>query len=326
MKLDLSGITVLTEVATGPFVLTPLIAAAAGADVIAVTRDSRYGAATEVCSYAQSLASRFGVAGRIQFATDDPRVFASKSDIVTNLGFVRPIDRQFVSNLKAKSAICLMWAPWEFRAADIDREACDDYEVPIIGTNEEHQDIRTYEFLGLLAIKLLMERQIEILGAKIAVVGSDPFGIYIQGALARLGAIVLIIDPSSAQNSCALDDDLAELDAIILAENRVQESLIGEHGWIDEKAILKHGIEVINICGVVELTSGALSMHPPVKVPFGMMTVTTDYLGVKPVIDLHCGGLKAGEIVVRALRAGHGAAAAVEAAEAAGFGLAMQGR
>ena len=43
MDLDLSGLTVLTEAASGSFISTPLMAAAAGAKVIAVTKSSQFG-------------------------------------------------------------------------------------------------------------------------------------------------------------------------------------------------------------------------------------------------------------------------------------------
>ena len=44
MKLDLSGLTTLTECASGPYAFTAVIARLAGAEVHAVGRDSRFGA------------------------------------------------------------------------------------------------------------------------------------------------------------------------------------------------------------------------------------------------------------------------------------------
>jgi hypothetical protein len=38
-------------------------------------------------------------------------------------------------------------------------------------------------------------------------------------------------------------------------------------------------------------------------VDFGYMTVATDYLGPRPVIDLHAAGLKVGEALSRGMRA-----------------------
>jgi hypothetical protein len=50
------------------------------------------------------------------------------------------------------------------------------------------------------------------------------------------------------------------------------------------------------------------------------MTVTTDYLGPKPVIDLHAAGLKAGEVVARSRLAGLSCDEAVRRAEQSGYG------
>ena len=49
LELNLSDLMVLTEAATGNFIYTPLIAAIAGAkQVLAITRDSRFGTAQTV--------------------------------------------------------------------------------------------------------------------------------------------------------------------------------------------------------------------------------------------------------------------------------------
>ena len=52
MKLDLRGMTVLTEAASGYFIVTPLIAALAGAQkVYAVVKDTGYGTVAELEAY-----------------------------------------------------------------------------------------------------------------------------------------------------------------------------------------------------------------------------------------------------------------------------------
>src|SRR5438034_8191063 len=66
-ELDLSGLVVLTEAATGYYQLTPLIAALAGADrVLALTRDSQFGPAVDVRDATLALAARWGVDERIE--------------------------------------------------------------------------------------------------------------------------------------------------------------------------------------------------------------------------------------------------------------------
>ena len=48
LELDLSGKVVLTEAATGAYIVTPVLAALAGAEVYAFTKDTRYGTVAEV--------------------------------------------------------------------------------------------------------------------------------------------------------------------------------------------------------------------------------------------------------------------------------------
>ena len=93
--LNLSGLTVFTEAASGNYVVTPLIAALAGADqVFAITQDSRYGKAADVQNFTLELAQRWGVGDRIEVVSDKLPSILSQVDIVTNLGFVRPIDKK----------------------------------------------------------------------------------------------------------------------------------------------------------------------------------------------------------------------------------------
>ena len=317
--LNLSGLTVLTEVGTGPFVLTPIIAAMAGAEVLAITRSSQYGTSDEVVGYASKLISRFGLGDQIDFISASADSMASKADIVTNLGFVRPIDRRLVSRLKSTAVISLMWAPWEFREADIDRAACEDAAIPIIGTNEDHPDVRTFEYVGLLAIKLLLEREVEILGSRIAVIASDPFGNAIRTALRSVGAQVTSVDPTrhcgDLESSIAIA--IEDMDAIVVAEHRDDRILLD--GNILADFLVRQRPEIIHICGCMD---GLLAdKHPANNAPFGVMTVTTDYLGPKPVIDLHAAGLKAGEVVARGRLAGMSCDEAVELAEQSGYGV-----
>ena len=101
LGLDLTGITVLTETASGPFVMTPLIAARAGGSVIAVTRDSSYGSAEEVRAYTAAWATRLSVADAVEVHVGSGHDRAPEADLVTNLGFVRPIDARFVCRARS---------------------------------------------------------------------------------------------------------------------------------------------------------------------------------------------------------------------------------
>src|SRR3954453_5721991 len=92
--LDLDGLTVLTEAASGAYVVTPVLAAMAGADVVAVAAGNAYSSAEEIRELTLRLAGLADVAGRIELVDrKDPAVVAA-ADIVTNSGQVRPIDAE----------------------------------------------------------------------------------------------------------------------------------------------------------------------------------------------------------------------------------------
>jgi hypothetical protein len=195
--INLEGQNVLTEAGSGPFIVTPVIAAAAGAsNVIACTRDSRWGSSTEIRADLKQLADRFDVWSKINVTMGNPVHYAKDIDVVTNLGFVRPISKLFIESLPSYAAISLMWEPWEFRSSDIDLRATKETKIPIIATNERHPNLMTFKSVALLAVKLLLEQSCEILGTVILVIGSDPFGGNCVELLESLGANVHTIDPT----------------------------------------------------------------------------------------------------------------------------------
>ena len=315
----LEGLTVLTEAGSGAFLSTPVMAALGGAArTVAVTRDSRFGSAETIIADARRLADALGVADRIEFVTDDPRTHAGDADVVTNLGFVRPLDRAFVERMKPEAAVALMWEPWEFRPEDIDLEACLSRGIPVVGTNERDPRLRTFEHVGMLAAKLLLERDVEILGCAIAMIGGDPFGAAVAGVLERAGATVLRLEPGEAPDG--------EIDALVLVEHRDHRRLLIGKGGLDPARLAGGAVEVIHICGPVDddaMARAGLAKHPPQRVAPGYMTVTTGHVGPKAVVDLHCAGLAVGATVARARRGGADGRSAVQAAVDTGLGLAM---
>src|SRR3954470_19728674 len=76
--LDLDGLTVLTEAASGAYVVTPVLAAMAGADVVAVAAGNHYSSAQEIRESTSSLARLAEVSGRIELVDGkDPDVVAA---------------------------------------------------------------------------------------------------------------------------------------------------------------------------------------------------------------------------------------------------------
>lgn len=305
-RLDMRGMRVLTEAASGPFVVTPLIAACAGAEVIAVTRDSTYGSADEVTAYTEGWANRLGVSSRISLSKAPPAEYSRWADVVTNLGFVRPLNRAFVERMKPGSVISLMFEPWEYREEDVDLRACADYGIPVLGTDEADARMRIFDYLGYIALKMMLELELEIFKSKVVLIASGPFGSATAAALRRNDIELVHIDPEvawfpqSEEVVCALQD----ADAIVLSEHRKHVCLVGGNG-ISVESIKASGAKIIHLAGAVDddaLQSAGLEKYPTRRVGWGYMTVTTDYVGPRPVIELHAGGLKVGEALCRGMR------------------------
>ena len=325
-ELDLTGLTVLTEAASGAFVTTPLIAAAAGASVLAFTRDSGYGEASEVAEYTTRWAAEMGVERNITVLTEAPVNHAHKADLVTNLGFVRPISARLIQSLPPHAVIALMWEPWEFRASDIDAAACAAAGIPIIGTRETDSRLNTFRHVGILALKLLLEKGVEVSGSRIVLVGSDPFEPATFEILSVLGASVTraVLPKNGGDLDALYGAAIDEADALVLVEHWDNREIVGDHGGIHPKRLVKRGVVLIHVCGTIDyvaLRSAGLGKWPERQASFGTMTVTTDYVGPRPVIDLHCAGLRVAESAVRMRLAGKSISEAIAAAEATGLGL-----
>lgn len=307
--LSLVGLRVLTEAATGYYKLTPLIAALAGAEhVYALAADSRYGRACAIREETLRLAALWGVDERVSvlLSREDQRI--SMADVVTNLGFVRPLDADFLCRLKRGAVIPLMWETWEYRAEDLDLAECRRLEIPVLGTNEHHPDLRIFEYIGHIALKMLFVAEIEVFRSRVVVVGGGEFAEQAVAALSNAGAQVTHIDTGvpEALASAVSKSGLRQADAVVVIEHRSRRMLIGPGGDIsvDELVELNRVAAVIHVCGGIDeagLRDSGLNCYPGTFAPPGYMSVATDYLGPRPLIDLHTAGLKVGEEMARVM-------------------------
>jgi len=85
LQLNLNGKIVLTEAATGAYIVTPVLAAIAGAKVFAFSKATRYGSLEEVFASTKQLADAYK-----EFSLDinyvdriSPEIVA-EADIITN--------------------------------------------------------------------------------------------------------------------------------------------------------------------------------------------------------------------------------------------------
>ena len=325
LELNLDGLVVLTEAASGNYVCTPIIAALAGAkEVKAFSVDSKYGSSKDIFENTAYLSKVFGIGDRIEFIESLDNVGVIETiDIVTNLGPLRPIKKDFIKRLKKTAVIPLMREPWEFRDGEIDLKFCKKKEIIVLGTNENHPDLLIFDYLGPLCSKKLFDLNIEILNSKIVVIGGGVFGLNIAKYLVNLGSKVKIIcdegktvvDELGAEKIGVLKSreisisKIKNCDAIVVLSYPNKTEMIGPDGIIDIDSIesLAPTASIIQFKGNVNRKSIERSKIPilPEKAPNpGHMSWTLNDLGPKPVIDLHTAGLKVGEISSKARLAG----------------------
>lgn len=297
--LNLHGRMVLTEAASGNYVVTPVIAAAAGAQVTALTRDSVYGSVEEVRQQTFDLADAMNVADRIQIVTDISSMDLGRFDIVTNCGFLRPLNRNFVSRLSSSCVIPLMYEPWEFREGEIDLAACREKGIKVYGTNESDPRLRTMDYIGLTVLYLLLNEKLSPFSANILVLGCNQFVEPIARTLQGNGYNYKVVTN--------YDETInpSEFDAIVVAEYSDARLLIGTdpESYINVRKI-EPQTHLIHIAGNVDLVGAGFSFTPEQPRPFRFMSYTTDFIDPQAVIDLHTAGLKVGEGMLEANQLG----------------------
>lgn len=302
LKLDLTGMTVLTEAASGNYVVTSIMAALANArQVFAVAADSIYGEAKDVEKFTLEFSEFCGVRNQLAILTEKLPEAIGQADVVTNLGFVRPIDVSFVATMKDTAVIPLMCEAWEFRPGDVNLEACRERGIPVMATNEHYPGGDIFSFSGNLCIKMLLEMEIEVRDCKVVIVSTDKFGEVIEEALMAMGSEVYLVRELRTKTSRSF---LRKADAVVIADYRSAETFIGSEGHIRAEDFfeMSPGISVVQFAGKVnvkELENLGIPYFPRHEVGSHRMGLTFGDLGPKAVVSLHGAGLKVGEILAR---------------------------
>jgi hypothetical protein len=291
-SLDLSGRVVLTEAASGSYIVTPVLAAMAGASsVYALARDSRYGTAAELGAATLDLAVRAGVAPRLSIVGEKTADVVGEADIVTNSGHVRPIDRRTIAWMKPNAVVSLMYEAWEFRASDVDLDACRERGIVVAGVNERHPAVDVFSYLGIMAVRLLLDAGVAVYGSRVLVLCDNPFAPFIERGLRSSGADVEVRaslagaePPFDAVVVALQPGDAPVLDAeaaLILSRNFPGAVVVQYWGDLDRAACERAGIPV----------------WPPADPGRGHMGVLPSAVGPEPIVRLQTGGLKVGEVL-----------------------------
>lgn len=307
--LNLRNLVVLTEAATGPYLYTPIMAALANAHkVYAITSDSRFGTKEKVEYETSKAADYWSVSDRINVIFNKDKDCLRKCDIITNTGFVRPINREMIFWMKETAVIPLMWEPWEFRSGEIDLEACRAHGILVMGTDEQKHPLDMYSYAGFFAMKMLYELGLE--GCKIKVLllgGKESLGESIYRHFTNVGIDVAWFTLDSEGQSRSYSDLKkffinygADFDVIILSEHAHNICLLGQTGLISYEDIqeINPALCIGVIAGNVDvdgLKRSGLSFFPREILPFGYMSYQSYHLGPLPVLELYAAGLKVGQ-------------------------------
>jgi hypothetical protein len=292
--LNLQNKTVLTEAATGNYVVTPIIAAVSGASkVYAFTNNSKYGTTEEVARQTSNVSEQLGVASQIEVITCLDDISLNSIDILTNTGFLRPINKHIINQLSSNCVIPLMWETWEFRERDLDLDRCRERKIKVYGTNEDDERLRTKDYIGLMVVKFLSQHKLSPSNTNVLVLGCDYFNKYVENALNLSGYKNTIL------NSYETKVDASKFDAIVLLEHYKNQLLIGKGAFIEVENI-PDKTKVIHICGNVDFSSAQFQYIPDEPAPFGYMSYTVDNMGDHVVIDLHAAGFKVAEGMLEA--------------------------
>lgn len=287
-NLDLKGLIVVTECATGAYSCTPAIASLAGAArVVAFGKDSSYSSFEAAREDVLAICKALGLSKNILLATDSLDVLddnLEKADIVTNSGHLRPLNSERIKRMKKGCVIPLMYESWEFRHTDLCLQTCQERGIPVAGTNERHPDIGVFDYLGPIAAKSLFNAGLEIHGNNILLICDNDFAPYLEKTLKNLGANVL-------RNVCSTHD---EADAIVFAHTP---SITGGSLDLHSLNLPKKVPVCCQLWGDVDRSYFETKWIPEQEPKVGHMGIKLSTIGVEAVVRLQAGGLKVGQLL-----------------------------
>lgn len=302
LKLDLSGLTILTEAASNIFIVTPLIALMAKAKkVYAISQTTQYGTFVSIKKNTQKVAVKMGLQNSsLEIIHKNKFKDYDKVNIITNLGHVRPIDEKILSLLKKDTVISYMCESWEYRPDDLDLKLCNKYGILVYGINEEYPLVNCFREIGLIALKLIFESKISLLDTQIAIISRDKFGITILKTIRQFNKKAILFNKFDKN----LANQLNNLDLLIVADYKYPGTIIGSKGIIRPSILKKQSpnVKIIQVCGnnhLKEIKAKAIPVYPVIELSPIRMSNTFGDISYKSIIRLYTGGFKVGEITFK---------------------------
>ena len=304
LKLNLEGQIVLTELASGPFRYLPAIAAFAKAKkVIAYSKDSNYGTKEELIKEGIIFFNKLNVLNKIDIKTELKNEDFFEASIITNSGFLRPLDNEFIRKLKPGSLISLMYDEWEFRGNEISIEQCNQKRIKIIGTNENSKDFPIFSYCAPLFLKMTLNAGYEVFNNNILVWSSDDFGLQAKQAFENNGAKKVVL----TTNLSTLHHFLPKIDFIFICDYNQKTPYFKAGGCFDVSLFIKKNpqigiIHLFGEIGIEELKKNSIYFYPMREGKSKQMTFTLADLSPLPLLKLQIASLKAAQCVVNNIR------------------------
>ncbi len=316
LALNLKGKVVLTEAATGAYVVTPILAALAGAEVFAFTKNTRYGTVEQVSKLTLDLASQFDKELSITVIDKLTPEIIAKADIITNSGHLRPLNKELLQYAKKGAVIPLMYEAWERRDADLDLSYCREQNILLGATNERHPDVDVFNYLGDMALKMIFDVGECPYNNKFLLVCNNDFGPYIAKVLSKVCYKLGVCDEASRQKDYdgmgidwignfpdfVIPDDYRDA-TVIFTAHPFEKSWIGDEGEPISTSKITSQLNaplVLRYAGDINEDSCKDKFkYYPQHVSSGHMGILPSAIGYDPIIRLQAGGLKAGELLLR---------------------------
>lgn len=305
MELDLDGLVVFTEAASGPYLWTPLLAACAGArHVYALAAGNAHHTAAEAAEATRGAAERFGLGDRLEVVYAKRPEHLARTDVITNSASLRPISAQEIACLPATAALPLMWEPWEFRPEDLDLVACRERGILVLGTCETRPPCDLVPYMGPLAVRLLLDLRLEVHRTAVIVLGGQAMGHEMARHLAAIGCEVDHFGAGARPYDELTPEAAVGRDAIIVAEHADRRVLVDAR-FAEANPALRIGVVSGTVDGGALRAAGLVVVPDALREP-GYMHYDASLLGPRPVLELFAAGLRVGEVATRARQAGLG--------------------
>lgn len=304
LELDLRGLTVATASGSNGYLATPLLAACAGANVLALAVDSSYASADALRRDSARLSERLCPVGTLTWFSAREQL-PQGIDLFTNLGALRPLDASVLTKGSKHAAVSYMCEAWEWREGDVDGAFCRAHGIPIAGHDEDFRGDNVFTSTGQLALRLCMEAGLSVRNDDIVVLGKDRFAEIIAQALIANGARAHKVRDAGDLTQATV----TQADAILTCDYANPMPILGEGSGPSPAQLAQWnpGLTVVQFAGSIpfdELSHAGLHLYPKEKLPPVRMARTLAYLGLRPILRLMAQGLKVGELLVKQ-RMGH---------------------